>query len=132
MTSTGSLCTYRDDLLLFVPSAGTRAFERLGWEAEGGKEALRVGDSDGAGVLLAIYAEKTASPAAIVGSSRFDAAGVPVRDRERRVDFPKEPVSCNILRDRKVPALPSVLKDLDGFLNESRGLPVTYFGKTMP
>jgi len=34
----------------------------------------------------------------MVGSSFF-AAGVPVRDRDRLVDFPKDPVSAIVLRD---------------------------------
>lgn len=44
----------------------------------------------------------------MVGSSRF-VAGVPARDLDRRVDFPKEPVSGAARRAREVPGLPSVL-----------------------
>jgi hypothetical protein len=64
--------------------------------------------SDGAEVCLARNSENILSAAAIVGSSRF-AAGVPPRDLERRVDFPKEPVSGTARRAREVLGLPSVL-----------------------
>ena len=60
-------------------------------------------------VCLARNSENILSAAAIVGSSRF-AAGVPARDLERRVDFPKEPVSGTARRARDVPGLPSVLR----------------------
>ena len=50
-----------------------------------------------------------ASPAAIVGSSRF-AAGVPVRDLDRRVDFPNEPVSGTVLRTLDTLGFPSLLE----------------------
>jgi len=53
--------------------------------------------------------ENMASAAANVGSSRRVAAGVPVRDLDRRVDFPKEPVSGTVLLGaRRDP--PSVLE----------------------
>jgi hypothetical protein len=55
--------------------------------------------------------EKILSAAAIVGSSRF-VAGVPVRDLERRVDLPKEPVSGIARRARDVPGLLSVLLEM--------------------
>jgi hypothetical protein len=50
---------------------------------------------------------KIASAAAKVGSSRF-AAGVPVRDRDRLVDFPNDPVSATALLVRET-GLPSLL-----------------------
>jgi hypothetical protein len=49
-----------------------------------------------------------ASAAAKVGSSRF-AAGVPVRDLDRRVDFPNDPVSGTVLRALDTAGLPSLL-----------------------
>jgi hypothetical protein len=49
-----------------------------------------------------------ASAAAKVGSSRF-AAGVPVRDLDRRVDFPNDPVSAIVLRALDTDGLPSLL-----------------------
>lgn len=52
--------------------------------------------------------ENIASAAASVGSSRF-AAGVPVRDLDRLVDFPKDPVSGTTRRALKTVGLPSVL-----------------------
>lgn len=42
------------------------------------------------------------SAAASVGFSRLR-AGVPVRDRERRVDLPNEPDSAALRRDRALP-----------------------------
>lgn len=52
---------------------------------------------------------KIASAAANVGSSRF-AAGVPVLDRDRLVDLPKDPVSAAALlvRDTGLPSLLSL------------------------
>lgn len=50
-----------------------------------------------------------ASAAARVGSSRF-AAGVPVRDLERLVDFPNDPVSATARRDLDTVGLPSALE----------------------
>jgi hypothetical protein len=57
---------------------------------------------------LAIQSPKTLSAAARVGFSRVR-AGVPVRDRERRVDLPKEPVSATERRERVLAAGPSCL-----------------------
>jgi hypothetical protein len=54
-----------------------------------------------------------ASAACIVGSSRFAAAGVPVLDRERLVDFPNDPVSGAIFLALGIFGLPSVLEELD-------------------
>ena len=57
---------------------------------------------------LAIQSPKILSAAASVGFSRL--AGVPVRERERRVDLPKEPVSGTLRRARVVPGMPSCLR----------------------
>lgn len=48
-----------------------------------------------------------ASAASVVGSSRF--AGVLGFDRDRRVDFPKAPVSGACFLDRPAPVWPSEL-----------------------
>ena len=53
--------------------------------------------------------EKMASAAAKVGSSRF-AAGVPVLDLERLVDFPNEPVSATARRGLAIVGFPSLLE----------------------
>lgn len=50
-----------------------------------------------------------ASAAAKVGSSRCLAAGVPVLDLERLVDFPKEPVSATARRGFTTAGFPSSL-----------------------
>lgn len=47
-----------------------------------------------------------------MGSSRF-AAGVPVLDLDRRVDFPNEPVSGTVLRILPKLGLPSLLGVLE-------------------
>lgn len=79
--------------------------ERLGCETEVEREVFRWGVSEDA-ALLARKPEKMASAAANVGSSLF-AAGVPVRDRDRLVDFPNDPVSATALlvRDTGFPSL---------------------------
>lgn len=60
-----------------------------------------------AACLLVTQSPKILSAAASVGFSRAArAAGVPVRERERRVDLPKEPVSATVLRERVLPAMP--------------------------
>lgn len=58
--------------------------------------------------------EKIAFAASRVGSSLF-AAGVPVLDRDRLVDFPKEPVSGTFLRDRVVNGLLSLLSSVSEY-----------------
>jgi hypothetical protein len=52
--------------------------------------------------------ENMASAAASVGSSRLVAAGVPVLDRDLRVDLPKDPVSGAVLLGARTEP-PSVL-----------------------
>ena len=80
-----------------------------------------------AGLLawLAIQSPKTLSAAARVGFSR-ERAGVAVRERDRRVDLPKEPVSAMVRRDRVVAAWPSCLAregqhDLQGAGQDHKG-----------
>lgn len=68
--------------------------------------------SAGAVALLVRKFEKIASAAAKVGSSRF-AAGVPVLDRDRLVDFPNDPVSATVLRDLVPDEVPSLLSELE-------------------
>jgi hypothetical protein len=81
----------------------------FGWKTEVWlAEDLRWLSEEGVEACLAKNSEKILSAAASVGSSRF-AAGVPVRDLERRVDFPKEPVSGMARRARIAPGLPSAL-----------------------
>lgn len=64
---------------------------------------------EGAAALWETQSPKILSAAASVGSSRRAAEGVPVRDRERRVDLPKEPVSATPRRARTLPGRPSCL-----------------------
>jgi len=78
-------------------------------EIEVDEDDLRCGCSDDSAAFWAMYWEKIASAAARVGSSRF-AAGVPVLDLERLVDFPKDPVSGTALLGLDIAGLPSVLK----------------------
>lgn len=92
-------------LVSFAP----REAERFGWETEVARELLRW-ESLGATANLAICAVKMASAASNVGFSRTAfAAGVPVLDRDRLVDFPNDPVSGTVLLIREVGA-PSVLE----------------------
>lgn len=61
---------------------------------------MRCGGSEGVAALLFCRKfENIASAAARVGSSFFAAAGVPVLDLDRLVDFPNDPVSGTALRD---------------------------------
>ena len=96
MTSVGSLWTNRFGVCA-LPSVGARGPEvdRFGCDAEADREDFRWGFS-GVAALLARKPVKIASAAAKVGSSRF-AAGVPVLDRDRLVDFPNDPVSATAL-----------------------------------
>ena len=61
---------------------------------------------------------KSLSAAARVGFSRLPLAGVPVRERERRVDLPNDPVSATLRRDRVLPVCSFLkrAKELDGYL----------------
>ncbi len=91
MTSVGSFCTYRLEELI-LPSAGARPGWELTLDCDPDDDALfRCEESIGARADSERYFEKMVSAARIVGSSRF--AGVPVFDRDRRVDFPKAPLS---------------------------------------
>jgi hypothetical protein len=91
MTSVGSFCTYRlEELVLASTEARTGCELRFDCDADDGT-VFRCEESGGTGVASERYFEKIASAARIVGSSRF--AGVPVFDRDRRVDFPKAPLS---------------------------------------
>jgi len=62
-----------------------------------------------------------ASAAAKVGSSRF-AAGVPVLDLDRLVDFPNDPVSGTALRGLKTVGFPSLLGKKSGRAGISGGI----------
>ena len=91
MTSVGSFCTYRLEELILA-SAGARTCWELMFDCDADDGTLfRCEESGGTGAASERYFEKMASAARIVGSSRF--AGVPVLDRDRRVDFPNAPLS---------------------------------------
>jgi hypothetical protein len=57
-------------------------------------------DAEEEAAWLLIQSPKSLSAATRVGFSRAPRAGVPVRDRDRLVDLPKEPVSGAFRRDR--------------------------------
>lgn len=121
MTSVGSLWTYRDGAVE-LPSLVASATEpsRFGWETEVDKEVGRC-VSGGAATRLDMKLEKIAFAASRVGSSLF-AAGVPVLDRDRLVDFPKEPVSGTFLRDRVVNGLLSLLSSVSEYQSMLAGV----------
>jgi hypothetical protein len=81
----------------------------LGCEIDVDREPLRWGSSTDSAALCEMNWENMASAAAKVGSSRF-AAGVPVLDLDRLVDFPNEPVSGTARRGLDIVGLPSALK----------------------
>lgn len=94
-----------------MPSVGVRTLllERLGCVTEVESFPFRGAFSAARAAASAVNCEKIRSIAAADGSSGFFAPGVLVRDLDRLVDFPKEPVSGTILR-RDVDAPSGLLK----------------------
>jgi hypothetical protein len=109
MISVGSFCTYGAEELA-LPSAVPKdevCGPRLDCDADIGRLGFRCEESEAVGAASARYLENMASAASIVGSSRL--AGVPVFDRDRRVDFPKAPLSGTCFLVLIDPVCPSEL-----------------------
>ena len=115
MTSVGSLCTYLDDGPPVFPSTCVKVplCPIPGCEIEEDEDDFRCGGSIGAGSLFCRKAVKSASAAFKVGSSLRTAAGVPVLDRDRLVDFPKDPDSGGGRRGSLVSLLESLADESD-------------------
>ena len=109
MISVGSFCIYGAEELA-VPSVVPRdevCGPRLDCDVDMGRLGFLCEESETVGAASARYLEKIASAANIVGSSRL--AGVPVFDRDRRVDFPKAPLSGTCFLVLMDPVCPSEL-----------------------